>query len=133
MENKKLTHGSAIIAVLITIAVLTIVSLTVMRSATLFYELALQRVSQLRINLAHQALSNYGIAYCKSIDPSKHKKKYEQAFSHWPLNMGPYEGIVRILTEDLRFTIETVLIKDGREVRKETCILTKKETGWFLS
>lgn len=133
MEFRKNVAGTALIVVLIIITVVTIVVTTALRSSTLLYELALDRVEQTSQLRTAQALAQYGIACCKNIKTEDDKTKqnsYHEAFDHWPVPVGEYQGIVTITPQETSFRIETILKKGDVQLYAISVELAQKDGAW---
>lgn len=108
MERGSKRSGSVLVLVLILSTFIMVVATVSLRSGTLLYELALDRVVQLKQQRTAQALAYYGIAYCKTIRGSK-PRSHTLSFDHWPLSDGIYEGAINIEPKGKGYSITAML------------------------
>lgn len=117
METRKNVKGTALIVVLLMISFVVIVATTVFRSGTLLCELALDRVEQTRQQYALQALALYGIAYCKKLaNDNNQPKNYDYTFDQWPIQAGPYQGVLAISAQNRGYLVKAVLARQDEQL-----------------
>lgn len=137
MEYVKSHVGSALVTVMVVMAVITILAGTIMRSATLVYELSLERVAHERQIRAVQALLNYGIAWCHRIENyPKKEPHYDVSLEQWPpIKGGLYSGKVSITVTKKDYTVEAHLADraHGGLIVTSMCHVIKEKDGWMVN
>lgn len=137
MEYMKSHAGSALVTVMVVMAVITILAGTIMRSTTLVYELSLERVAHEHQTRAAQALLNYGIAWCHRIESyPKKEPRYDISLEQWPpIKGGLYSGKVSITVTKKNYTIEAHLADraHGGLIASSRCYVIKEKDGWMVS
>jgi len=108
-----------------------VVATVSLRSGTLLYELALDRVAQLKQQRTAQALAYYGIAYCKTIGGSK-PQSHSLSFDHWPPPNGPYEGEIVIEQTQKGYTVAATIFKQGHELNSILAEVEEQKGGWRI-
>ena len=115
MEKGSKRNGSIIVMVLMIGTFIMVVASVALRSGTLLYELALDRVTYLKQLHAAQALAYYGIAYCKMRKEEK-RESHSLSFAHWPLPSGPYEGSITIEPIKKGYIVAAILLRQNEEL-----------------
>ncbi len=123
MERGSQKNGSILVMVLIISAFIMVVATVSLRSGTLLYELALDRVEQTEHFKVAQALIYYGIAHCKTLGEDK-RKAHQLSFDQWPFdsthNRPPpdeaYAGKIAIEPRKLGYMIEATLYQQEEEL-----------------
>ena len=131
MERGSKRSGSVLVLVLILSTFIMVVATVSLRSGTLLYELALDRVAQLKQQRTVQALAYYGIAYCKTIRGSK-PRSHSLSFDHWPLSDGIYEGAINIEPKGKGYSITATIKKQGEDLSSIQIRIEKKSDGWWI-
>ena len=131
MERGSKRSGSAVVLVLILSTFIMVIATVSLRSGTLLYELALDRVAYLKQLRAAQALAFYGIAYCKTIRGSK-PQSHSLSFDHWPPPNGPYEGEIVIEQTKKGFMVGATLSKQGEGLNYIQAEIGRQKDGWRI-
>jgi hypothetical protein len=135
METKKeIASGSATIMVMMIMAILIIIGSTALHTATMFYDLAVQR-TQIQVQArSSQSLMQYGIACCRVIDDFKKKEKeYTYILNKWPHPASGYNGKIIIIPQKQHYEIKTQLFKDTQQVAQTSCLLCKGRSDWKIA
>ena len=124
---KERRPGSALILVFSLIAVMGIVSIAVIRSGTLFYAFALDRMAHARKILAVESLTWYAIARCHEHP----EKSWNKVFSQWPTN-GAFEGRVSTTSDQSKITICASLSENNVPICAIKCVLKNENNLWSI-
>jgi len=106
-----------------------VVATVALRSSTLFYELALDRVVQIKQLRAAQALAYYGVAYCKQM--KNHNVSQTISFDCWPPE-GPYEGKIEIEPTKKGYTVEATMSKEDLKIHTIQIEIANEKDGWRM-
>ncbi len=131
MERGSKRGGSILVMVLIISTFIMVVATVSLRSGTLLYELALDRVTQAEHLRAAQALAYYGIAHCKLIGEEK-RKEYLLSFDRWPPPEGAYEGRIVIEPRQQGYIIDVTICKHGEELGGVHTDIQQEKDGWRI-
>lgn len=129
---KQSNQGSAILTVIMTITLIMIVAGTIMRSATLFHDFALQRVAHERQVRSLQALLNYAIAWCMVLNTAPEKDpSYHKIFNAWPPGNGQDSAEITINYKPGLYAV-TVYLKRGNIVHATSSCHVRKKEKWLI-
>ena len=124
-------NGSTVVLLLVISTFIMMVATVALRSGTLLYELALDRVAHFKQLRASQALAYYGISYCKTIRGSK-SQSHSLSFNHWPSPDGAYEGNISIESKEKGYSITTMLTKKGEEINMVRVEIGQQKGVWRI-
>lgn len=131
MERGSRKKGSAVVTVLIISTFIMVVATISLRSGTLLYELALDRVAQATHLRAAQALLYYGIAHCKTLGEDK-SELHQLSFDQWPPPDGAYEGAIAIEPRQRGYSIEATLSKQREELCCMRAEIEREKGVWRI-
>ncbi len=135
MESGKNLKGTVLVIVLIIITFVVVVATTALRSGTLLYELALDRVEQTTQLRAAQALAYYGIAYCKNLKKEQTESEHKDhrlTFDQWPPPKGIYQGTLTITPKEKGYLIQAILEKQGDQLCSIQSEIGPKKKRWKI-
>ncbi len=116
--------------------VIIVVATTALRSTTLLYDLALDRVEQARQFRAVQALAYYGAVHCKQMSDTKQdegeQEEYHATFAQWPQPAGNYQAELLITPQNNQYTITAKLSSDEKPIATIQCTISTVEGRWDI-
>ena len=135
MESKKeITAGSATIMVMMIMTILVIIGTAALHTATLLHDLAMQRIQVHRQLHSCQALTQYGVAWCKIIDDLKIKEEvYTYTLDKWPDRTSQYAGRIVITPQKQCYEVKTKLLKDTQQIAETSCLVQKGQSEWKIA
>lgn len=130
MERKDRGPGSILVMLLVISTFIMVVATVTLRSGTLLYEFALERVAHLSCLRATQALAYYGIAYGLMAQGDPQLRSL--SFAHWPLPDGAYEGNIVIKPSKKNYLVQATLTKQGQELGTIRSEIERQKDGWRI-
>lgn len=134
MADKTIKSGSALIMITVIMAVLIIVATTALHTASMFNDLAMQRVKTHQERHSARALMIYSIACCKEIDThKKKKKKYVMTLDSWPDSSGPYNGEATVIPQKRWYEVSSKLFEGTKRIAQSSCYVWKEKKRWKVA
>lgn len=130
MKMRHQTSGSALLMVLVLSSCIMLIATVALRSSTLFYEIALDRVAQFEQLHAAQALAYYGIAHCMARGENALKTL---SFDRWPPPDGPYAGSISIEPKKKGYRLVATLSKQSEQRCVIQSEIIKQKGGWRMA